>query len=105
MRKDGGGVYKLGSAVPVKFQITDATGTPVSTAVAHLTLQMFSGGTQVGSAIDATPRGDANVGNLFRYDDSQYIYNLGAKAALIGTWQLQVHLDDGTVQTIMIRLN
>ena len=99
---DGSGVFKLGSTVPVKFPLTDANGAPVSTAIARLTLQMFSGGAPLGTPVDATPPGNADVGDLFRYDGSQYIYNLSTKPLSVGTWQLQVHLDDGTVHTVLI---
>jgi FG-GAP-like repeat/FG-GAP repeat/PQQ-like domain len=98
------GVFKLGSVVPVKFPLTDAGGLSVGTAVARLTLQMYAGGQPVGTPIDATPPGSADVGDLFRYDGSQYIYNLSTKALGVGTWQLQVRLDDGTVHGVAIGL-
>jgi len=99
---DGRGVFKLGSTVPVKFQLADANGTLVSTAVAHLTVQMLSNGTPVGTPIDATAPGNADVGNLFRFDGSQYIYNLSTKPLSTGIWQFQAHLDDGTVHTVAL---
>ena len=98
------GVFKLGSVVPVKFPLTDAGGLSLSTAVARLTLQMYAGGQPVGTPIDATPPGSADVGDLFRYDGSQYIYNLSTKTLAVGTWQLQVRLDDGTVHGVAIGL-
>ena len=101
---DSTGVFKLGSVVPVKFRLTDAGGLSVATAVARLTLQMFAGGQPVGTPIDATPPGNADVGDLFRYDGNQYIYNLSTKALAVGTWQLQVRLDDGTVHSVAIGL-
>src|SRR2546426_11798275 len=101
---DGSGVFKLGSNVPVKFPLTDVKGVLVSTAIAHLTLQMFSAGAPVGAPIDATPPGSADVGDLFRFDGSQYIYDLSTKPLSTGTWQVQVHLDDGTVHTVLIGL-
>jgi len=104
LNSNGSGVYKLGSVVPVKFQLRDATGAIISTAVARLTLQAFSGGAPVGTAIDATPPGSADSGSLFRFDGSQYIYNLSTKPLSTGTWQVQVHLDDGTVHGVTIGL-
>ena len=98
------GVFKLGSVVPVKFTLTDAGGLSVATAVARLTLQMYAGGQPVGTPIDATPPGNADAGDRFRYDGSQYIYNLSTKALAVGTWQLQVRLDDGTVHGVAIGL-
>jgi hypothetical protein len=101
---DSSGVFKLGSVVPVKFPLTDAGGLSVATAVARLTLQMYAGGQPLGTPIDATPPGNADVGDLFRYDGSQYLYNLSTKALAVGTWQLQVRLDDGTVHSVAIGL-
>jgi len=99
---DGSGLYKLGRTIPVKFQLADAKGTAVTTAVASLTLQMISGNTLDGTPIDATAPGNADVGDLFRFDGSQYIYNLSTMPLSTGTWQLQARLDDGTVHTVVL---
>jgi FG-GAP-like repeat len=101
---DGSGLFKLGSNVPVKFQLSDATGAPVSNAIANLTVQIYSGGAVAGTPIDATPPGSADSGNLFRFDGTQYIYDLSTKPFFIGTWQIQVRLNDGTVHTVLIGL-
>jgi hypothetical protein len=101
---DSSGVFKLGSVVPVKFRLSDARGLAVATAVGRLSLQMYAGGTPVGTPIDATPPGNADIGDLFRYDGTQYIYNLSTKALAVRTWQLQVRLDDGTVHSVAIGL-
>jgi len=98
------GVFKLGSVVPVKFPLRDAGGLSLAIAVARLTLQMYAGGMPVGIPVDATPPGNADVGERFRYDGTQYIYNLSTKVLAVGTWQLQVHLDDGTVHGVTIGL-
>jgi FG-GAP-like repeat len=99
---DGSGVFKLGSTIPVKFQLGDAKGALVGTAVAHLTLQMLSNGTPIGTPIDATAPGNADIGDLFRFDGTQYIYNLSTKPLSTGMWQLQARLDDGTVHTVTL---
>jgi hypothetical protein len=99
---DGTGLFKLGSTVPVKFQLTDAKGTLISTAVAHLTIQMISGNTLQGTAIDATAPGNSDVGDLFRFDGTQYIFNWSTQPLSTGTWQLQARLDDGTVHTVVM---
>jgi hypothetical protein len=99
---DGSSVFKLGSTVPVKFQLTGAGGAGVSTAVAHLTIQMLSNGVPIGTPIDATASGGSDTGDLFRYDGTQYIYNLSTKSLTAGVWQLQALLDDGTVHTVTI---
>jgi hypothetical protein len=96
-------VFQLNRTIPVQFQLTDANGVVVSTAVATLMLQMISGITPVGTPIDATASGNSDIGNLFRFS-GQYIYNLSTKPLSTGSWQLQVSLDDGTVHTITIGL-
>jgi len=101
---DGSGLFKLGSNVPVKFQLTDAAGASVSNAIANLTVQMFSGSALTGTPIDATPPGSADTGNLFRFDGTQYIYDLSTKPFATGTWQIQARLNDGTVHTVLIGL-
>jgi hypothetical protein len=97
---DGSGVFKLGRTIPVKFQLTDAKGILISTSVAHLTVQMLSGGTPVGTPIDASAPGNADVGDLFRFDGTQYIFNLSTRLLTVGTWQFQARLDDATVHTV-----
>jgi len=98
---DGSGVFKLGRTVPVKFQLLNDRGGAVSTAIAGITMQMVSGGVPVGTPIDATAPGSADSGNLFRYDGSEYIYNLDTTPLSMGTWQMQVKLDDGSVHTVL----
>ncbi len=98
---DGTGVFKLGRTAPVKFKLLSAGGAAVSTAIAELTVQMVSGGVPVGTPIDATAAGSADSGNLFRYDGIQYIYNFDTTPLSMGTWQIQVKLDDGTVHTVL----
>ena len=73
--------FKLGSTIPVKFRIADATGKPVTNAQATIS----SSGCQA----RAGWRADGGLlldfcstsGNLFRYDPTGdlYIYNLGTK--------------------------
>lgn len=103
---DGSGLFKLNSTVPIKFSLSDANGGAVSTAAATLTLQSVSGSTLTGTPIDATAPGNADTGNLFRYDATanQYVYNLSTKPLVVGTWQVQVHLNDGTVHTVLMGL-
>jgi len=101
---DGSGVFKLGRTIPVKFQLLNAQGAPVPSVIASLTVQMASGGTPIGNPIDATAPGNSDIGNLFRYDGAQYIYNFDTKPLSVGTWLIQVHLDDGTVHAVLIGL-
>ena len=101
----GGGrsVFELGSTIPVKFRLTDAGGSPISSAVARLSLQSYSDGQPVGGSIDGTSVGAA-TGNLFRFDGSHYSYNLDTGPLSAGTWLLWASLDDGSVHAVEIEL-
>lgn len=87
---------KQGSAIPVKFQLFDASGNPVSTATATITVD--------GNA--ATSTGSSSTGNYFRYDPTsqQYIFNLNTKPLSVGTHLIVVKLDDGTSRSLSISL-
>lgn len=98
--------FKLGSTIPVKFQLMNALGGYVSTANATIMLQMFSGSVPVGEPIDATPAGGSDSGITFRYDATanQYIFNLNTINLSQGTWQIIARLDDGSVKTAFLSL-
>jgi hypothetical protein len=99
-------VFKLGSAIPLKFQLTNANGGSVSTAHATLTVQKLSNNIPVGTPINATPPGSVSTGNVFQYMSGAnlYMYVLSTKPLSSGTWQIQVHLDDGSVHSVTIGL-
>ena len=96
--------FHLGSVIPVKFDLYNANGAAISTAVAHLSVQQLFNGDPVGSPIDATPTSGADSGNLFRYNGGHYMYNLSTKPFSAGIWRIQATLDDGSVRTIEIGL-
>lgn len=97
--------FKLGSTIPVKFQLTDTNGNYISTAIATIMLQKFSGSEPIGDPI-VLSTSSADTGNTFRYSavDNQYIYNLKTNGLSIGAWQISVKLDDGDVKTVFISL-
>jgi lysophospholipase L1-like esterase len=97
---DGSSIFKLGSTVPIKFVLTNAGGTPVSTAVASLSVAKVTNEID-GTFAEAVSTSAATTGSLFRYDNSaqQYIFNLGTSALSKGTWDMKVTLDDGTTYT------
>lgn len=97
--------FKLGSTIPVKFGLCDANGAAVTTAVAKLYLQQYSGDEPVGDPIEVTSTSEADTGNFFRLaSDSMYIYNLYTKSLSSGTFRIQAALDDGSVNTISLFL-
>ncbi len=106
IKADGSGISKLGSTVPVKFQLTDANGNFVTNAIATISLQKYNGNTPVGNPIDGVSTSAATTGNLFRYNpaSNQYIFNLATKGLSVGKWQIKVTLNDGACFTVFISL-
>lgn len=88
--------FKKMSTIPVKFQLFDTLGNPVSNAIATLTV----------NGVSAVASGGSNVGNYFRYDavGKQYIFNLSTKPLSLGTNTLSATLDDGTVHNWTITI-
>jgi hypothetical protein len=89
--KSGSSVFKAGSTVPVKFQLTDANGAFVTDAIARIYLRHLDGGDPEGELI-AVSTSAATAGNLFRYDSSanQYIFNLSTKGLDPGDWEITI---------------
>lgn len=105
INSDGKSIFKAGSTVPVKFQLTDSNGNFISTANATIYYEKYS--TQIlGNDVEAVSTSAATSGNQFRYDPSasQYIFNLSTKGLDIGTYQITIKLDDGTSHTVNISL-
>lgn len=100
---DGSSIFKIGSTIPVKFPLSDASGTPVSTAVATLSLAKISNGIE-GTYMEAVSRCAADSGNQFRYDSTaqQYIFNLATKELEKGTYGMRIALDDGQTFAVII---
>jgi len=106
IKADGSRISKLGSNVPVKFQLTDANSNFVSSAIATISLQKYSGSNPMGDPISGTSTSAATTGNLFRYDpaSNQYIFNLSTKGLSDGTWKINVTLNDGACYSVFIGL-
>jgi hypothetical protein len=89
---DGSSIFKLGSTVPVKFQLTGASA-GISNAVAKLYIAKIDNGID-GTDVEAVSTATADSGNTFRYDSTsqQYIFNLGTKGLTTGTYRLKVYI-------------
>jgi hypothetical protein len=91
--------YKLGSTLPVKFQLSDYNGAFVGTAKAVIAVYKTSSATDINDPLVVIDSGLSNDdGNIFRYDPvaQQYVYNLNTKNLAVGTFRMDVTLDDGT---------
>jgi phage baseplate assembly protein gpV len=101
LNSDGTSTYKIGSTIPVKFQLT---GTAAGiTLPAKLYYAKISNNTP-GSETEASSTSAADTGNAFRYDSTakQYIFNLSTKSFAEGTYQLRIDLGDGVSHTVNI---
>ena len=100
-------VFKNGSTVPVKFQLTDANGQVVQEASQPIWLSPLQG-----SALNSTVTVDestyldsATSGSYYRWDSTaqQYIYNWKTSKGQAGYyWRIGVKLDDGTTHFVSI---
>ena len=103
INSDGSSLFKLGSTIPVKFQLRDYNGnliTNVSEVAKIFVLKVSN--TPIGTIIE-DPFGElgistsaATTGNLFRPADDQYIFNLATKTLSAGTYQIRINLIDGS---------
>lgn len=102
---DGTSIFKLGSTVPVKFQLTDTSGQPVTNAQAWLYYAQVSN-VVAGTDMEAVSTSAATTGNAFRYDPTagQYIFNWGTKGLSVGTYDLVIVLGDGSRHMVQVSL-
>jgi len=101
---DGSSLFKLGSTVGVKFQLTGASA-GITNAVATLTVTKMTSSV-TGTDVEAVSTAAASTGNTFRYDPTsgQYVFNLDTKGLSRGTWLLSIDLHDGVTRRITISL-
>jgi hypothetical protein len=104
INRDGSSVFKLGSTVPVKFQLGGASA-QITDLPARLSFRHMSGATP-DAVSEAVSTSSATSGNLFRWDATarQYIFNLNTKGMSKGTYELRIDLGDGLNHTVNIGL-
>lgn len=98
INSDGSSIFKLGSTIPVKIVFTDCSGQDISTATVTIAVFKISDaiqGTESEQLMDLS--GNANTGNLFRYDATagQYIFNLSTRGYTKGTYKVYAKPDNG----------
>jgi hypothetical protein len=101
--------FKIGSTIPVKFQLFMADGvTPVTNAVATIQLTKLTSGTP-DAVNEQVYTNVPDQGINFRYTGGQYIFNLGTKQVQMtsGTYRLTALLNDGStiIQDIEMKAN
>jgi hypothetical protein len=99
--------FKLGSTIPVKMNVVDCNGFPVTEGNHTIQVSRCDSSTGGEAAIDATPTDAATTGNLFRLTDAttgQWHFNWGTKGFGAGTWKIIVTLSDGSVHYVYVDL-
>ena len=86
-----------GGSAPVKFQIFDSGGKPLSTLTPVLHLAKLMTGDLWGPDFDPTSTSAPKDGTVFRYDTQakQYIYNLSTKVLVSGIYRLRIAVGGG----------
>ena len=77
-------VWKYGSTIPVKVQITDCNGVSVPGLAPKVGTSLANASTPAVSINeDVFSTSNADTGNVLRYSDGQYIYNFNSKSNAI----------------------
>jgi hypothetical protein len=97
-----GGTYKAGRTLPIKFQLTGASA-GVTDAVIRLVIYQVNNNV-VGDPVDVESTSAATTGNLFRFENGYYVFNLSTAGMPAGTYQLQIDMGDGVIRAVNISL-
>ena len=97
-----GGTYKAGRTLPLKFQLTGASA-GVTDAEIRLVIYQVNNNV-IGDPVDVESTSAASTGNLFRYDNGYYVFNLSTAGMPAGTYQLQIDMGDGVIRAVNISL-
>jgi Big-like domain-containing protein len=71
-------VFKHGSTIPLKLEVTDCDGTRASNLDIRIHWQRISGGVPQGE-LEGTSTSSADTGNRMRFADPQYMFNWSTK--------------------------
>ena len=93
--------FKLGSTVPIKWQLSDASGNAVTSLAAVTTLKVTGPG---GTTLLYPGNNSSSGSTVLRHDGSQFIYNWQTKGFALGNYTITATLADGgsVTQTIML---
>lgn len=100
---NGLSVFKLGSTIPLKFSLTGGNAN-VTSITARLYLAKMSDGI-AGTEQAAGSTSSADIGNIFRFQNGTYTFNLSTKGMSAGTWQLRVDMGDGAIHAAVLSLS
>jgi hypothetical protein len=101
---DGSSVFNVRrGVVPVKFTLTQ-NGTPTcALPAATIAVTRTAGGT-TGEIDESVYSGPADTGSNFRINGCQYIYNLTASALGVGTYRVDIKINNQVVGSAVLQL-
>ena len=89
--------------IPVKFTLT-ANGSPTcDLPPATITVTRTAGGT-IGEVNESVYSGSADSGSNFRIDGCQYAYNLNSRALGVGTYRVDIKINNQVVGSATFQL-
>jgi parallel beta-helix repeat protein len=93
--------FGLNRTIPIKFQLTDLSGNPVTSLSAVTSLQVAP----VVNGVAGTPFAPVSTNNQgLLSSGGQYLFNWQTKGVPAGTYEILLTLADGTTHTITIQL-
>jgi sugar lactone lactonase YvrE len=104
INSDGTSIFNVRrGVVPVKFTLTQS-GVPTCTLPpATIAVTRTAGGT-TGPIDESIYIGSADTGSNFRTDSCQYVYNLNASALGVGTYRVDIKINDQVVGSASFQL-
>jgi hypothetical protein len=101
---DGSSVFSVRrGVVPVKFTLTSDGVTTCQLSAATIAVARTAGGT-IGSVNESVYSMSADSGSNFRIDSCQYAYNLNSSALGVGTYRVDIKLDNQVVGSAFFQL-
>jgi hypothetical protein len=99
---NGTSVVNQGRTLPVKFQLTDPDGRPLTDAVARIYVARVVNGVPGIEMPGTSTNRDSD--NAARYSDSDalYIFNLETGSLSPGVWQIRVMVDNGLSYVVLV---
>ena len=101
---DGTSVFSVRrGVVPVKFTLTQAGVATCALPPATIALTRTAGET-TGAIDESVYSGSADTGSNFRIDSCQYVYNLSANALGVGTYRVDIKINNQVVGSATFQL-
>jgi hypothetical protein len=91
---DDSSIFKIGSTVPIRFELEDTGGQPITNIEATLRVAKLSDGIN-GTEMEAVSTIPADTDSIFKIQADQYVYYWGTGGLTDGTWAIRVYIEYG----------